>query len=147
MVRGMSDAKHPLIAAEPAHAPPHLIGQRLEAEVAIGGGKGARDRVRRPMLLLRGKKTFNRLFEPSAQQVLVAVVGNQCGIALPRPTAAAAEVLCLRKPNRVSDGGSPRQSCRHMEPVNGIQKEKPPHPFVEVATFMTESLEGIAFGE
>ena len=77
MVRGMSDAKHPLIAAEPAHAPPHLIGQRLEAEVAIGSGKGARDRVRRPMLLLRGKKTFNRLFEPSAQQVLVTVVGNQ----------------------------------------------------------------------
>ena len=45
----MAGAEHPLVAAHGAHAAAHLVGQRLEAERAVGGGQRAGDRGARPM--------------------------------------------------------------------------------------------------
>ena len=42
MVVGMPDPEHPLIATDRPHRLPHLIGERLQAKLTVGAGKGAR---------------------------------------------------------------------------------------------------------
>ena len=153
VIGGMANAKHPLVAAKAADAPPHLIGQRLEPEIAIRCREGAGDRVRRSVGFLRRKESLDRLLEPPVQQMLVALVGNQRGIEMADPTALSLRKpnrvsdSAFRKPNRVSDGDLPCQPCRHVKPVDRVEKKQCPHAFVEVAAFAAKPLERGALPE
>ena len=72
IVGGMAGAEHPLVAAHGAHAAPHLVGQRLEAQRAICGGQRARDGRPRPARSLGRQEDVQRLLETALQQIGVS---------------------------------------------------------------------------
>ena len=73
----MAGAEHPLVAADGAHAAADLVGERLEAQAAVGGGQGAGDGGARPVGGLRGEEDVDGLFEAALQQVGIAGEGNR----------------------------------------------------------------------
>ena len=77
IVGGMAGAEHPLVAAHRAHAAAHLVGQRLEAQRAVGGGQRAGDGRARPVGGLGRQEDIDGLLEAALQQVGVAGEGNQ----------------------------------------------------------------------
>ena len=118
MVRRMPHAKHPLIAADGAHAAPHLVGERLKREPLIGRRQRAGDGVAGAFGLLRGEKFFNRLGKPAVQQVLETRERNQAAL-----TDARFE--------------------RQMEPVNGVKKKQRPDALVKIVAAPPK---GVEFG-
>ena len=118
----MANTKHPLVAAEAAHAAPHLIGECLEAEVSVGRRKGARDRIRRAVLPLCREECLDRLLKPAVQQMLIPLVRNQSGVSLATPFAIR------------------RQPVRQVKPVDRIQEKQRPHAFVQVCALPPKHL-------
>ena len=81
MIGRMTHAKHPLIAADGAHAAPHLVGKCLKREPLIGRRQCAGEGIAGAFGLLHGEKVFNRLREPAVQQVFEALERNQAALA------------------------------------------------------------------
>ena len=57
LVGRVAHAEHPLVAAHRAHAPAHLVGQRLERQPVVGRRQRAADGVTRALGLLHRQET------------------------------------------------------------------------------------------
>ena len=77
MIGRMTHAKHPLIAADGAHAAPHLVGEGLKREPLIGRGQRAGDGVAGAFGFLHGEKILDRLRKSAAQQMFEALEWNE----------------------------------------------------------------------
>ena len=68
----MTGAEHPLVATHRAHAVTNLVGERLEAERTVAGGKSTGDRGTGPMVGLRCEEDIDRFLKAPFQQVFEA---------------------------------------------------------------------------
>ena len=118
MVGGMAHAKHPAVASKRPHAPPHLVGKRLQSKVVVGGRQAAAKRIGRAAAPLLGEKDLDRLCETAVEQMLVAGVGNQRGC-------------------RAELG-------RQKEAVDRREEEQAPHSLVEVGAGVAKRVESLA---
>ena len=116
LIGGVADAEHPLVAADAADAAPHLVGERLKAQVFVCRGQCAGELIAGSVLRLRSQEGFNGLFKPAVEVVLVARIRN----------AAA---------------GRGRHAQGHVEPVDGVEEEERPHALVEVGAAAAEAVE------
>src|SRR5688500_7428108 len=109
MIGGVPGAEHPLIAANRADAPPHLVGQRLKAEVVIRRRQRAADRVTWAVAALDMQKGFDGFLEAAVQEVRVTFEwdGAVSGFS---------------------------ELAGNVEAVNRIQKNQGADAFVEVVT-------------
>ncbi len=121
----MTGAEHPLIAANGAHRPAHLVGKRLEAQAVVRLGERAGECVRGTAALLGDEKELDRLLESTAQEVYIAVEGNPT-----RPGHAT----------HAERGGK-------RETVDRVQEEERAHALVQVVAGAAEALETGGFGE
>ncbi len=130
VVGGVPHAKHPLVAPQAPHAPADLVGERLEAEFAVGVGEAACERVAHAVLGLALAKRLDRLLEPAVQKMLVARVGNEALV-------------------WVCGGGAalPGERRRQEVAVDRRKQEQRPHPLVEAFALPTESLEPRGLGK
>ena len=124
VVGRMPDAKHPLVAPQRPHALADLIGERLQAEFTVADREGARDRIRRAMLLLALQKLGDRLLEPPMEQMVVAGMGNEGG-----------------------NAATGRQASGKVEAMDAGQEKQRPHAVVEARARMAEGLERRRLGE
>ena len=118
----VSGAEHPLVAAHGADAAPHLVGQRLKRQAAIGGGQGARDGGTGSLGGLDGREDSDGLFEAALEQGVIAGERN-------KRTRAAVELI------------------RQVKAVNRIEEKQRAHALIKVVTGAAKSLERCALGE
>ena len=122
LLRRMADAEHPLVATQAAHAPPHLIGECLQAEITVGRRQGARDRIRRSRRPLHGEERRDRFGESPCEEVLVAAMRDE----------------------RRSPPDEPRGE---VEAVDCVEEKQRPDALVEIRARATEGLQGLRLGE
>ncbi len=75
LVGGMTDAEHPLVAADRADAAADLVGERLEPEVVIGGSERAGDAVGRRA----PEEDVNGFLEAAVEEMFVPGKRHQAG--------------------------------------------------------------------
>ena len=73
---GVSHAEHPLVAAHGADGFPHLVGECLESELVIRGGKCGGNCVAGALGFLNGKEGIDGLGETPCEQMAVSFEGD-----------------------------------------------------------------------
>ena len=118
VVGGMAGARHPLIAANGAHAAPDLRGQGLEGEPVIGGSERAGGRCVHAFR----EKQVDRLIKAAVENLLESREADWAPIrhAIPK---------------------------RKVEAVNGVKEKLRANPFVEIAALAPEPVERSRFGD
>ncbi len=122
LIGGMPHAEHPLVPANRADAPAHLIRERLKRQALVGGGQPGGQRIRRAAGG-RVQEGVDRLPEAALEQLLVSPERN--------------------KP-RAGSGGRSGEMSRKVEPVNRVQEKQRAHPLVEVVGAPAKSVQRFA---
>ena len=124
VVVGMADPEHPLVAADRPHRLPHLIGQRLQPQFAVGARQGARQSGGRPVGLLAREEDVDRLLETPTEEMVDGCGGDQ-----------------PRRRGRLAEGRG------ELVAVDGGEKEQRPDAAVEIGTLAPEGIEGRRLGK
>src|SRR6266478_3604003 len=69
LIRRMTHAEHPLIAAHSADAAAHLVGERLKTQTMVSCRQSARNGVAGTFGLLQRQKMIYRFFKSSLQKM------------------------------------------------------------------------------
>ena len=122
MVRRMSHAEHPLVAAHRPHAAPDLVGEGLKGDALIYDRQRAGDGVAGAGAFLRCQENFQGLLEPPLQQVFKTPEGNharrRCG-----------------------------QFARQMKPVDRVEEKQGAHALVQIIAGAPEGVQLRAGGD
>ena len=73
---GVTHAEHPLVAAHGADGFTDLVGECLESELVIRGGKGGGDRIAGALFALRGEEGIDGLGETPREEMAVSFEGD-----------------------------------------------------------------------
>src|SRR5580658_1370756 len=119
----MAGAKHPLIAPYRTHAPAHLVGQRLETEAAIRGGKSAGEAIAQAFDVLRSEKDTDGFFIAAVEQLFITGERN--------PRAGFRDAKLLRK----------------IKTIDRVQEEQRAHAFVEILVAVAQTLKFRQLGD
>ena len=122
LVGRVADAEHPLVAAHRAHAAPHLVGQRLEAQAMIGLGQRAGQPLAGSLRRLGLEKDLDRFLEAAQQEQAIALERHQ-------PTPLHRGLLW------------------QMEAMDGVEKERGPHALVQVVAGTAQRIQLDALGQ
>ena len=120
----MANPEHPLVAADRPHRLPHLIGQRLQPQFAIGARQGTRQGGGRSVGLLAREEDVDRLLKPSTEEMVDGCDGDQ-----------------PRRRGRLAEGRG------ELVAVDGREKEERPDAAVEIGTITPEGIEGRRLGK
>jgi hypothetical protein len=125
LIRGVPHAKHPLIAPHTPNTSTHLIRQCLKGQTVVSHSERTGKTVARTFPALNTQEGLNRFLKPAMKQMFVTLERNQ------------------RAPPPGPELGL-RQSRWKVKPLQGVEEEQRPHPFIEILASPPERLQDIA---
>ncbi len=127
LIRGVSHAEHPLVAANGAHAAADLVGKGLERQPVVSCRQGAGDGIVGSGRPHGGQEMLDSFLEPPLEQVLKPMKWNFRGLSI------AARRFQQRR--------------RQMKTMDRVKKEQSANAFVEIATLSPERIERRALSQ